>query len=264
MAKKILIADDSVTIQKVVELAFPAPEYEVSCAGDGARAAKAIASDAPDIALLDVFMPEKNGYDLCSSIKENPDTAWMPVVLLAGSFEEFDEQRAADAGADAHLRKPFGTQTLLAKVQELLAAHPRPGLAPEPTEASRHESSDATGESPPPAARAAGANGEPVDASPDTALEPPEPAPASSPQDAIATTEQGRDASGPSSAPPAAARPGAPAGEKPGEPTRETVTSLCEKVVREIAWEVIPDLAEAIIKKRIEELERECEDQKQA
>ena len=122
--KKILLADDSITIQKVVELTFSEDEYQVSCVSNGAQALKKITEWCPDVALLDVIMPERNGYEVCEEMKRNPATAGIPVLLLSGTFEPFDQKRADAAGARGHLTKPFESQALVSKVEGLLAGGP--------------------------------------------------------------------------------------------------------------------------------------------
>ncbi len=122
--KKILLADDSITIQKVVELTFSEGDYQVICVSNGAQALKKIGEVRPDVVLLDVIMPEKNGYEVCEQIKRSPSTSGIPVLLLTGTFEPFDKKRAETAGANGHLTKPFESQTLVAKVEELIAARP--------------------------------------------------------------------------------------------------------------------------------------------
>ena len=122
--KKILLADDSITIQKVVELTFSEDDYQVSCVSNGMQALKRITEWRPDVVLLDVIMPERNGYEVCEEIKRNPATAGIPALLLSGTFEPFDQQRADAAGARGHLTKPFESQALVSKVEELLAGAP--------------------------------------------------------------------------------------------------------------------------------------------
>ena len=122
MAKKILLADDSLTIQKVVELTFSDSEYELVCVSNGQRVLDRIeAGEMPDLILADVVMPEKNGYEVCEAIKANPATARIPVVLLSGTFEPFDRDRADRLGCDAIVSKPFDSQQLLRQVEALLA-----------------------------------------------------------------------------------------------------------------------------------------------
>jgi CheY-like chemotaxis protein len=120
MANKILLADDSVTIQKVVQLTFSGEVYEVTCVSNGSVAMEKVREIRPDVVLLDIIMPGENGYDVCEAIKKDPAVSHTPVLLLSGTFEPFDRQRAARIGADGHLTKPFESQVLISKVTELL------------------------------------------------------------------------------------------------------------------------------------------------
>ena len=121
MGKKILVADDSLTIQKVVELMFSDTEYVLTCVSNGRLALEKAREDPPDLILADVVMPEKNGYEVCEEIKKDPATARIPVVLLAGTFEPFDRERAERLGCDAIVSKPFDSHQLFRKVESILA-----------------------------------------------------------------------------------------------------------------------------------------------
>jgi CheY-like chemotaxis protein len=130
MPKKILLADDSITIQKVVELTFSDGDYEVTAVNNGAKAVQKLAEMRPDIILSDIIMPEKNGYEVCEYVKSHPDFRNIPVVLLTGTFEPFDPDRAEKAGCDAVVTKPFESQSLIHKVEELIAAAQSASAAP--------------------------------------------------------------------------------------------------------------------------------------
>jgi len=121
VAKKILLADDSLTIQKVVELTFSDSEYDLICVSNGQRALEKAAEQPPDLILADAVMPEKNGYEVCEAIKSNPMTSRIPVILLSGTFEPFDRDRAERLGCDAIVSKPFDSQQLLRQVEALLS-----------------------------------------------------------------------------------------------------------------------------------------------
>lgn len=121
MPKKILLADDSITIQKVVELTFSDGDYEVTAVNNGAKALLKLGEMRPDIILSDIIMPEKNGYEVCEYVKSHPEYRSIPVVLLTGTFEPFDPDRAEKAGCDAVVTKPFESQSLIHKVEELIA-----------------------------------------------------------------------------------------------------------------------------------------------
>jgi CheY-like chemotaxis protein len=135
MGKKILLADDSITIQKVIELTFSDEDFDVVTVGNGRLALERLAEVRPDIVLCDIIMPEKDGYEVCEQIKSSPTWSHVPVLLLTGAFEPFDQERATRAGYDGSLAKPFEPETLIAKVKELLARAPRP--APSPASAPR-------------------------------------------------------------------------------------------------------------------------------
>src|ERR1700756_3809664 len=120
MPKRILLADDSITIQKVVELTFSDGDYEVTAVNNGAKAIQRLAEMRPDIILSDFIMPEKNGYEVCEYVKSHPEYRKIPVILLTGTFEPFDPDRADKAGCDAVVTKPFESQSLIHKVEELI------------------------------------------------------------------------------------------------------------------------------------------------
>ena len=132
MGKKILLADDSITIQKVIELTFSDEDFDVVTVGNGRLALEKLAEVRPDIVLCDIIMPEKDGYEVCELIKKSATFSHVPVLLLTGAFEPFDQERAARAGYDGLLAKPFEPETLIAKVRDLLARAPQRAAAPPP------------------------------------------------------------------------------------------------------------------------------------
>ena len=120
MRHKLLLADDSVTIQRVIELTFAGEDVHVLTAGDGEEAIARVQADRPDIVLADIGMPKRSGYDVAAFIKEQPEFAHIPVLLLTGAFEPVDEGRAKAVGCDGVLVKPFEPQHVIARVRELL------------------------------------------------------------------------------------------------------------------------------------------------
>ena len=133
MSKKLLLADDSVVIQKLVGLSFANEDIEILYTDNGDDAVDKARALLPDIILADVVMPGKSGYEVCEAIKQDPTLAHIPVLLLTGTFEAFDETRAANAGADGQITKPFEAQALVSRVTEVLRAFP-PAPASTPTE----------------------------------------------------------------------------------------------------------------------------------
>lgn len=120
MAHTLLLADDSVTIQRVIELTFSGEDINVLAVGDGEQAIARIRLEKPDIVLADIGMPKRSGYDVAAFIKGDPELKHIPVMLLAGAFEPVDEARAAEVGCDGVLVKPFEPQQVIARVRELL------------------------------------------------------------------------------------------------------------------------------------------------
>lgn len=119
--RKLLLADDSITIQKVVNLTFADEGIEVITAGDGDTAMKKFVETMPDLVMADVNMPGVDGYRICEMIKQDEETRKIPVILLVGSFEPFDEEEAHRVGADDFLTKPFQSiRQLVHKVSTLL------------------------------------------------------------------------------------------------------------------------------------------------
>ncbi len=124
MSKTLLLADDSVTIQKVVGISFANEDVVLITVDNGDDAIAKAREARPDIVLADVVMPGKNGYEVCEALKADPDLAHVPVLLLTGTFEAFDETRATAAGADGHVTKPFEAQALVDTVNARLAQAP--------------------------------------------------------------------------------------------------------------------------------------------
>jgi CheY-like chemotaxis protein len=104
---KILVADDNSNIQKMVGLALKDQGIDVVAVGNGEAAVRKISDIRPDLVLADVFMPVRNGYEVCRYVKEDSSLAHIPVILLVGAFDPLDEQEAQRVGADGVLKKPF-------------------------------------------------------------------------------------------------------------------------------------------------------------
>jgi len=120
MSYKLLLADDSITIQKVVELVLAEEDFQIKSVSNGEDALNLLDSYKPDIVLADIEMPKVNGYSLCEKIKKNPATSHVPVILLAGAFEPIDEELARQVGADDSVIKPFESQELISKINAAL------------------------------------------------------------------------------------------------------------------------------------------------
>jgi len=130
MGARILVADDSMTIQKVVELTLSREEFVLVQARSGAEALQRAKEIRPDLILLDVLMPDKNGYEVCEALRAEPSLRQVPVILLTGTFEAFDKERAVAVGANDHVTKPFESQLLIGKIKQLLFARGLDSAAP--------------------------------------------------------------------------------------------------------------------------------------
>jgi CheY-like chemotaxis protein len=123
---RILVADDNTNIQKMVALAFEERGIDVVSVGNGEAAVRRIPDLAPDLVLADVFMPVRNGYEVCEFIKRDDRFSHVPVILLVGAFDPLDEKEARRVGADGVLKKPFvPPDPLIAMVTSALEKNPR-------------------------------------------------------------------------------------------------------------------------------------------
>lgn len=126
MGYKLLLADDSITIQKVVELILSEQDYSITSVNNGEEAFEIAKKIRPDIILADIVMPGTDGYQLCKKVKQDPDLMKVPVLLLAGAYESFDTYKASAVGADDHIIKPFESQELIKKVKDCIKRGAKP------------------------------------------------------------------------------------------------------------------------------------------
>jgi CheY-like chemotaxis protein len=124
MPKQILLAEDSVTIHKAVQITFAREPFAVTVARDGEEALARARERPPDVIVTDTAMPGMGGYDLCAAIKGDPQLRHIPVLFLSGTHAPYDEAKGRGVGADGHLAKPFESQALLDKVTELASRAP--------------------------------------------------------------------------------------------------------------------------------------------
>ena len=123
---KILVADDNANIQKMVVLAFEERGIQVVTVGNGEAAVRRIPDLNPDLVLADIFMPVRNGYEVCEFVKKDERFAHVPVILLVGAFDPLDEKEARRVGADGVLKKPFvPPDPLIAMVMSALEKNPK-------------------------------------------------------------------------------------------------------------------------------------------
>jgi CheY-like chemotaxis protein len=222
MRRTILLADDSVTIRKIVELTFGETDIRVESVGSGREALERMRELRPDLVLLDVVMPGPSGYDVCRAIKASDRP--IPVLLLAGTFEPFDAVEARACGSDGHVTKPFDSRQLVERVEHLLAHGGAPLASGAPAPEAPVDDLEAMFDDLV-APQHLEINDAPVPI-PGPIEDGPSGAPTLSPADIDAIA-------------------------------RRVVERLSERVLREIAWDVVPDLADVIVRERIRELERD-------
>jgi CheY-like chemotaxis protein len=126
VSHKILVVDDSENIRSVLQMNFEWMGYDVVAANDGVEAIAAVERDRPDLIILDVMMPRKNGYQVCRQFKSDPRTSDIPVILLTAKNHQEDIFWGQDCGADEYITKPFNAPDLEHAVQRLLEGR-RPG-----------------------------------------------------------------------------------------------------------------------------------------
>jgi DNA-binding response OmpR family regulator len=126
---KILIADDEPNIVAAIEFLLQQSGYEVHVAQDGEEALKLVEACIPDLVLLDVMMPKKSGYEVCTRIRERADWRHIKVVMLSAKGREAEVNKGLSMGADLYVTKPFSTRELVAKIKDLLDQDFAPGAA---------------------------------------------------------------------------------------------------------------------------------------
>ncbi|MES9852257.1 MAG: response regulator [Candidatus Thiodiazotropha sp. L084R] len=120
MPKKILIVDDEQNIVFSVEFLMRRTGYEVVTAADGEQAMQLLAEEVPDLMILDVMMPRKNGFEVCAEVRADQRLADLPILMLSAKGRDAEVKKGLSLGADAYITKPFSTHELVEKVNELL------------------------------------------------------------------------------------------------------------------------------------------------
>jgi DNA-binding response OmpR family regulator len=122
MANKILVVDDEPNIVLSLEFLMKQAGFQVRTAADGEAALAAVAAELPDLVLLDVMMPRKNGYEVCQAIRANPDWRAVRIIMLTAKGREVEREKGLALGADDYITKPFSTQEVVERVRELLTS----------------------------------------------------------------------------------------------------------------------------------------------
>ena len=120
MSKRILIADDEPSIVAAVEFLLRRGGYEVQVARDGDQTLALVEEFDPDLVLLDVMMPRKSGYEVCTLIRERTDRRYVKIIMLTAKGRDAEVSKGLSMGADLYITKPFSTRELMARIRELV------------------------------------------------------------------------------------------------------------------------------------------------
>ncbi len=121
MSKRVLVVDDEPNIVLSLEFLMKREGYTVTTAADGDAALKAVETKAPDLILLDINMPRRNGFDVCQTLRADPKYKDVKIMMLTAKGRDVDQEKGLALGADDYVTKPFSTQEVVAKVAELLS-----------------------------------------------------------------------------------------------------------------------------------------------
>jgi two-component system alkaline phosphatase synthesis response regulator PhoP len=125
MSQSVLIVDDEPNIVRSLEFLMTKAGYEVRVAHDGEQALNEIAKAPPDLVLLDAMMPKRDGFDVCQTIRANPDWAGIRVIMLTAKGRDIEREKGLAMGADDYITKPFSTREIVVQVEKILGSKER-------------------------------------------------------------------------------------------------------------------------------------------
>lgn len=138
MRKKILVVDDNTELLHLLRLSFKAEGFSIATATNGIEALRKARALLPNLVLLDLVLPELDGFAVCETLRRGRETASIPILILTGLSSEFARFAGMEAGATAYLVKPQSPKSIVAKVKELLAQAPTPPPARKQTKSAGH------------------------------------------------------------------------------------------------------------------------------
>ncbi len=255
MAHTILVADDSKTIRRAIEIAFEKEPFELAFAQTGDEAIAKAKQVMPSLVLADHVMPGKDGYEVAQALKGDPTTAQIPVLLLSGSAAPFDEGKCSSSGAAGHIKKPFECAQLIDRVREAVGAEAGPDAMPsraplQPVTSSPAPTPVAASPAPAPTPAAPTSRPDPFGLGvPSAPSSPPgvsNPTPAPSPAPVAAPMAASVQAS--------AEQLVEQQVSAAGVPSTEAVNAATREIIERVVWEVVPELAETLIREEIQRL----------
>jgi CheY-like chemotaxis protein len=230
MRKTILLADDSPTIRRLVIQTFADADFKIVEVTNGDAAIQAMEEVKPSVVLADLYMPGKNGYEVCTFIRNHPRLNAIPVILLVGAFDAFNDETAKQAGATANIKKPFEPGGLIELVTSVLSGDAGAVNEPEPVKETRPKpqrmakSAPAAAPAPQPAAAAGPAHED--DLLGLKAIFVQEPAPA-----ARGISEADFD-----------------------RIVDRVIQKLSTQIIESIAWDIVPDITERIVRQELKRI----------
>jgi CheY-like chemotaxis protein len=240
MRRTILLADDSPTIRRLVTQTFADANFKIVEVSNGDAAIKVVDEIRPNLVLADIYMPGKNGYEVCTYIRNHPVLNATPVILLVGAFDAFDEETAKQAGATSNITKPFEPGALIDLVNSILSGvegqqgEPEPETEPKPVAKPAHES-------------------EPVR---ERAREPEQTAHAASapaPAEVVATEEDLLGLEAIFKEETSAA--GVISDDDIDRIADRVIKKLSSQVIESIAWDIVPDITEKIVREELKRID---------
>lgn len=122
MPKSILVVDDEPNISRSLQFLMTQVGYEVRTASDGEAALQEVENAPPDLILLDVDMPKRNGFEVCEAIRANSAWSQVRIIMITAKGRDIEKEQGLALGADDYITKPFSTQEVVAKVKDIFSA----------------------------------------------------------------------------------------------------------------------------------------------
>jgi CheY-like chemotaxis protein len=237
MRRKILLADDSPTIQRLVTQTFADANFQIVSVSNGDAAIRKFDEICPSVVLADIYMPGKNGFEVCTYVKNHSSRGSTPVVLLVGAFDAYDEETGRKVGAAASIIKPFEPHALVDLVQAIVAGEAEAPSRREPEAAPQPLHQPVAAVRPPGNAR-------------ETA---PPPAPAPDESDLLGLESLFK----PDESELAPARPVAASisDEEIERIADRVIQRLSVQVIENIAWDIVPDITEKIVREELKRID---------
>jgi len=119
--KKVLIADDYPKVVELLRVTLEGEDREIIYASNGKETLKKTRAENPDLVLLDVVMPNMDGFEVCRQLRKDPQTKEIPIIMLTAKGQKVDKEKGREVGANEYITKPFSPSALLIKIEEILA-----------------------------------------------------------------------------------------------------------------------------------------------